>query len=168
MKRFTITTIFILLNLLAFAKNKNTLYFSSGYAEHFSSSGINFELGSENELFKKLDWSYNLRYCYTTGEGLSKNHITMLNTTISYIMINYNNHRFMLGPGLAAGKYDRYNSKGYLEKTYYAIGLDYVKMRYDYTIQDTYRIGLIGAIYGDDGDGTTYFGFTIGYKLRNQ
>ncbi|HKJ80245.1 MAG TPA: hypothetical protein VKA10_11950, partial [Prolixibacteraceae bacterium] len=135
---------------------------STGYMSHLSRKGINSELGIDFEISKKIDISANLRY-----SSLNKNHnseirIKAISSFLSYILVNTEYHRLMIGPGISFGKYKiYYNSK--LDKDIHNIWLNPVKIRYDYNINTNFKIGLDASLYGDDGDGSFYFGVTTGY-----
>lgn len=142
-----------------------TPYVSSGYIKHLGRTGINSEFGIEAEFFKRLDLSINYRYTKADRDIGNEVTISGITSNISYILINRNNHRFMLGPGLTLGTYKRYTHYLGFEKEYESLWFDFVKLRYDYTIQDKYRVGSIIYLTGDDGDSSTYFGLLFGYKF---
>lgn len=142
-----------------------TPYVSSGYINHLGRTGINSEFGIEAEFFKRLDLSINYRYTKANRDVGNEVTISGITSNISYILINRNNHRFMLGPGLTLGRYTRYTDYLGFEKEYESLWFDFVKLRYDYTIQDKIRVGTIVYLTGDDGDSSTYFGLLIGYKF---
>lgn len=142
-----------------------TPYVSSGYINHLGRNGINTELGIDAEFFKRLDLSVNYRYTKATRDVGNDITISGMTTNISYILINRNNHRFMLGPGFTLGRYKRYTDYLGLEKEYESLWFDFVKLRYDYTIQDKFRLGTIIYLAGDDGDSSAYFGLLFGCKF---
>jgi hypothetical protein len=142
-----------------------TPYASSGYINHLGRNGINTELGIETEFFKRLDLSINYRYSKANRDVGNEVTISGITSNISYILINRNNHRFMLGPGLTLGRYTRHTDYLGFEKEYESLWFDFVKLRYDYTIHDKIRVGAIIYLTGDDGDSSTYFGLLIGYKF---
>ena len=142
-----------------------TPYVSSGYINHLGRKGINTELGVEAELFKRLDLSFSYRYTKANRDVGNEVTISGLTSNISYILINRNDHRFMLGPGLTFGRYTRYTDYFGFEKEYKSLWFDYLKLRYDYTINEKIRVGTIVNLTGDDGDSSTYFGLLIGYKF---
>lgn len=142
-----------------------TPYVSSGYINHLGRNGINSEFGIEAEFFKRLDLSVNYRYTKATRDIGNDVTISGMSSTISYILINRNNHRFMLGTGLTYGKYKRYTDYLGLDNHYEQVWWDPVKLRYDYTIHDRIRVGAIFSLTGEDGDGSTYIGVLLGYKF---
>ena len=142
-----------------------TPYISSGHFNHLTRTGNNTELGIEVEFFRRLDLSTNYRYTKATRDIGNDVTISGISSNISYILINRNNHRFMLGPGFTLGKYTRYTDYLGLDHQYESIWFDPLKLRYDYTILDKIRLGAIISITGEDGDGSTYFGVLLGYKF---
>jgi hypothetical protein len=142
-----------------------TPYVSSGYINHLGRNGVNSELGIEAEFFKRLDLSINYRSTKATRDVGNDVTISGISSNISFILINRNNHRFMLGTGLTYGKYKRYTDYLGLDNHYEEAWWDPAKLRYDYTIQDKIRVGAIISLTGEDGDGSTYFGVLLGYKF---
>lgn len=142
-----------------------TPYVSSGYINHLGRTGINSEFGIEAEFFKRVDLSINYRSAKATRDIGNDVTISGISSNISYILINRNNHRFMLGTGLTYGKYKRYTDYLGLDNHYEESWWDPIKLRYDYTIHDRIRVGAIISITGEDGDGSTYFGALLGYKF---
>lgn len=142
-----------------------TPYVSSGYINHLGRNGINSEFGIEAEFLRRIDLSVNYRYTKATRDIGNDVTISGMSSTISYILINRNNHRFMLGTGLAYGRYKRYTDYIGFEKEYESSWWDPVKLRYDYTLLDKIRVGAIISLTGEDGDGSTYFGVLLGYKF---
>jgi len=158
----------LLFSILPFALYSQvhiTPYVSLGYISHLERNGINTELGIEAEFLKRLDLSINYRYAKAINDIGNDVIISGIASNISYILINRNNHRFMLGTGLTYGKYTRYTDYLGLEKEYEDSWWDPVKLRYDYTLREKIRVGAIFSITGDDGDGSTYFGVLVGYKF---
>ena len=84
---------------------------------------------------------------------------------ISYIIINKNSNRLLIGPGIFYGKYLRHNDYVGFEKEYTNTVINPVRIQYDYTFSSNMRIGGIVSLYGDDRDGTEYFGLLLGYKF---
>jgi hypothetical protein len=160
--------LFLLLIIFPFTLHSQVYispYASSGYINHLGRNGINTELGVEAEFFKRLDLSINYRYTKANRDERNEVTISGVTSNISYILINRNNHRFMLGPGLTLGRYKRFTDYLGFEKEYESLWFDYVKLRYDYAIHDKIRVGTIIHLTGDDGDSSTYFGLLIGYKF---
>jgi hypothetical protein len=91
--------------------------------------------------------------------------VSAVSANISYVIINRNNHRLLLGPGLSYGKYIRDTGTPGYDKNYTSIWFDWGKIRYDYTLKNKYRLGIVGSLSGEDGDGSTYIGLVFGYKL---
>lgn len=151
--------------LTLFAQVNITPYLSSGYIKHLGRTGINSEIGIEAEFFRRLDLSVNYRYTKATRDVANDVTISGISSNISYILINRNDHRFMLGTGLTYGRYERYTDYLGLDNHYKKIWFDPAKLRYDYTILERIRIGAIFSITGEDGDGSTYFGLLLGYRF---
>jgi hypothetical protein len=142
-----------------------TPYVSSGYINHLGRDGLNTEFGVEAEFFKRLDLSINYRFAKATRDIGNDVTFSGISSTISYILINQNNHRFMLGTGLTNGRYKRYTDYLGFEKEYEDSWWDPIKLRYDYTLPDKIRVGAIISLTGEDGDSSTYFGVLLGYKF---
>jgi len=142
-----------------------TPYVSSGYINHLSRNGLNTEFGAEAEFFKRLDLSVNFRFAKATRDIGNDVTISGISSNISYVLINRDNHRFMLGTGLTYGRYKRYSDYLGLDNHYEKAWWDPVKLRYDYTIHDRIRAGVIFSLSGEDGDGSTYIGVLLGYKF---
>jgi hypothetical protein len=140
-------------------------YVSSGYINHLGRNGINTEFGVEAELLKRLDLSINYRFAKATRDLGNDVTFSGISFTISYILINKNNHRLMLGTGLTNGKYKRYSDYLGLEKEYKDSWWDPIKLRYDYTLPDKIRVGAIISLTGEDGDSSAYFGVLLGYRF---
>lgn len=136
-------------------------YASTGYARHLGRDGINLELGIESEIFQRVDITLNYRLMNAEKEIK----VSAISANVSYVLINRDNHRLMLGPGFSYGNYTRSTDTPGYDKNYTSTWFDWCKIRYDYTLCDRYRLGLISSFYGDDGDGTLYFGFVVGFKL---
>ena len=136
-------------------------YISTGYAHHLGRNGINVELGIESEFFQRVDITLNYRYMNAEQEIK----VSAISANISYVFINRDNHRLMLGPGFSGGNYKRSTGTPGYDKEYTSTWFDWCKIRYDYTLYDRFRLGLITSLYGDDGDGTFYVGFVAGFKL---
>jgi hypothetical protein len=136
-------------------------YISAGYAEHLKFNGINLELGIESEFFQRVDITLNYRYMNADKEIK----VSAISANISYVFINRDNHRLMLGPGFSYGNYKRSTGTPGYDKDHTSTWFDWCKIRYDYTLCDRYRLGLIASLYGDDGDGTIYVGVVAGFKL---
>lgn len=164
MKKLLISLL-IICPITLFSQVNITPYVSSGYISHLGRKGINYEMGLEAEFFRRLDFSVNYRYAKATRDVGNDVTISGISSNISYILINRNNHRFMLGPGFTYGNYKRYTDYLGFEKEYRSAWFDFVKLRYDYTILDRYRIGAIVSLTGDDGDSSTYLGLLFGYKF---
>jgi len=136
-------------------------YISTGYANHLGRNGINVELGIESEFFQRVDITLNYRYMNAEQEIK----VSAISANISYVFINRDNHRLMLGPGFSYGNYKRSTGTPGYDKDYTSTWFDWCKIRYDYTLYDRYRIGLISSLSGEDGDQTFYVGLVAGFKL---
>lgn len=157
--------LFLMLPFYAYAQVSITPYVSTGYINHLQRTGLNTELGFDLELFKRLDFSINYRHAKATLDIGNDVKIKGISSNLSYIIINRNSHRLMLGTGMTFGKYTRYTDYLGLEHQYTALWFDPVKLRYDYTINDVVRIGAIFSIPGEDGDGSTIIGALLGFKF---
>lgn len=142
-----------------------TPYVASGYINHLGRNGINSELGIDAELCRRLDLAVNYRYTKATRDFGNDVKISGISSNISYILINRNNHRFMIGTGLTYGRYIRYLEYLGLEHDNKNVWFDPVKLRYDYTLPDGLRVGAIVSVTGENGDGSTFFGVLLGYKF---
>jgi hypothetical protein len=136
-------------------------YVSAGWANHLAWNGVNYELGLETEFFRRADLTLNYRHMNVEDQVI----VSAFSMNISYIIINRNNHRLMAGPGLSHGNYKRYTETPFYDKDYISWWFDYGKIRYDYTINDKIRLGIIGSLSGDDGDGSTFVGLLLGLKI---
>lgn len=159
--------IFIVLLLGAsnlFAQNKLAVFSNGGYSNHLTREGLNLELGADYEILKHLDVSLALRHnaLYTYNSQ-----VIIQNTAlyVSWIIVNRNAHRLMIGPGICYGNYYRNDPEG-IFKQYDSPCLHPIRIQYDYTIKDKFKFGTILGMYGDDGDGTNYIGLMLGYRLR--
>lgn len=156
-----ITTIFLLVSIVSFGQINITPYVSAGFANHLTFNGLNYELGIESEFLKRAALSLYYRHMDANGEII----VSAVSANISYVVINRNNHRLMLGPGLSYGKYSRNTGTPGYDKEYTSTWFDWGKIQYDYSFLSKYMIGIKASLSGDDGDGTTYIGLVIGYKL---
>jgi hypothetical protein len=152
---------FLLASLASIGQVATSPYISTGYANHLGRNGINVELGIENEFFQRVDITLNYRYMNTEKEIK----VSAISANISYVFINRDNHRLMLGPGFSYGNYKRSTGTPGYDKDYTSTWFDWCKIRYDYTLYDRYRIGLISSLSGEDGDQTFYIGVVAGFKL---
>ena len=155
----------ILTNIDIVAQNKLSIFTSTGYTSHLGRNGINLELGLDYEIFKRFDISVVYRYNYMNRNVDNKVEVNSISLYLSWIIINKNSHRLLIGPGIYYGKYLRYNDFMGFEKEYTDTWINPVRVQYDFTFPKNIKIGGIVSIYGDDGDGTTYFGFLLGYKF---
>ena len=154
----------IVSNLDTIAQNKFSIFTSTGYTNHLTRNGINMEIGFDYEILKRLDITMAYRYNYMSRDNDHKVEINNTSLYLSWIILNRNSHRFLIGSGLYYGKYKRYSDYSF-EKEYTQIWINPVRLLYDYTFSNNVRIGGIVSMYGDDGDGTSYFGFLLGYKF---
>ena len=159
--RIIAALVFLLSSIASIGQVVISPYISTGYANHLGRDGINLELGIESELFQRADITLNYRYMNADQELK----VSAISVNISYVLINRDNHRLMLGPGFSYGNYTRSTGTPGYDKDYNSTWFDWCKIRYDYTLYNRYRLGLIASLYGDDGDGTIYVGFVIGFKL---
>ena len=150
-----------LLSIASFGQINITPYISAGWANHLTRNGLNLELGIESEFFKRADLTINYRHMKADKE-IS---VSAVSANISYVIINRKNHRLLLGPGLSYGKYIRNTGTPGYDKNYTSVWFDWGKVRYDYTLKNTLRLGIVGSLSGEDGDGSTFIGLVFGYKL---
>lgn len=155
----------ILTNVNMVAQNKWSVFTSTGYTSHLSRQGINWELGLDYEVWKWFDISAAYRYNYMNRNMDNKVEVNNMSLYLSWIALNKNSHRLLIGPGIFYGKYLRYTDYMGFEKEYSMTWLNPVRIQYDYTFPKKFRIGGIVSLYGDDADGTTYFGFLAGYRF---
>ncbi|NJK97224.1 MAG: hypothetical protein HC831_28300 [Chloroflexia bacterium] len=155
----------ILISVEINAQKKLSIFSSTGYTSHLSRKGINLELGLDYEVLKRLDVSVAYRYNYMNRELDNKVEINNVSLYLSWIVLNKNSHRLLIGPGVYYGKYLRFNDYMGFEKEYTDTWINPVRLQYDYTFTKNIKIGGIVSLYGDDSDGTTYFGFLLGYKF---
>ena len=159
--KILITTVLLLLSFVSFGQVNITPYISAGVANHLIGNGLNYELGLECEFFKRADFTLNYRHMNVLGEVF----VSAVSANISYVVINRNNHRLMLGPGLSYGNYTRETGTPGYDKEHTSIWFDWGKIQYDYTVKNKYRFGIKAGLSGEDGDGSTFIGLVIGYKL---
>lgn len=155
----------ILTNMSILAQDKFSIFTSTGYVSHLGRKGINLELGLDYEMLKRVDISVAYRYSYMNKEFDNKVEVNNISLYFSWVMINKNSHRLLIGPGVYYGRYIRNDSYTGFDKDYKMAWINPVRIQYDYTFSKNIRIGGIMSLYGDDGDGTTYFGFLLGYKI---
>jgi len=134
-------------------------YLSAGYASHLGRNGINLEAGVESEFFQRADVTLNYRYMNAEKEIK----VSAISVNLSYILINRDNHRLMIGPGFSCGNYTRSTGTPGYDKNYTSAWFDWCRIRYDYTIRGRFKLGLISSLYGDDGDKTFYAGLLAGF-----
>ena len=155
----------IILPLTLHSQINITPYVSSGYINHLGRDGVSTELGVDAEFFKRADLSIDYRFAKATRDVGNDVTFSGISSTISFILINRNNNRFMIGTGLTHGSYKRYTDYLGFEKEYQDSWWDPVKLRYDYTLLNKIRVGAIISLTGEDGDSSTYFGVLLGYKF---
>ncbi|MCF8335552.1 MAG: hypothetical protein K9H65_03010 [Bacteroidales bacterium] len=165
-KKLIIVTIAILSTSFAYTQNNLTAFFSPGYISHFG-NGYNLEAGIDYEIVRFLDVAVNYRHAKTFAHEVDEVNMSNISAFISWIALNKNDHRLMLGPGIHYGTYERYSSwdEGTWHKEYSSYTIDYVKVRYDYSINERISIGSMASIFGDDGDGSLSAGLVVGYRL---
>lgn len=161
----------IITSISIFAQSNISVFTSTGYTHHLGRNGINLELGLDYEIFKRLDITTAYRYCYMNRHDewsylSNKVEVSNISFYLSWIIMNKNSHRIMAGPGIFYGKYIRNNNKNpEFNKEYVSTWINPVRIQYDYTFPKNFRIGGIISLYGDDADGTTYFGVLAGYRF---
>ena len=104
----------LLISLASYGQIKVTPYLSAGVASHLKLNGLNYEIGIENELFKRVDISIYYRHLNAQGEVF----VSALSGNISFVAVNRNNHRLMLGPGISYGRYIRSTHSELYDKNY--------------------------------------------------
>ncbi len=155
----------IFLNIETTAQNKFSIFTTTGYTNHLNRNGINLEIGFDYEIFKWLDISMAYRYNYMNRNIDNKVEINNASLYLSWIILNKNSQRLLVGSGIYYGKYNRFTEHIGFEKEYTETWINPVRLQYDYTFSKNIRIGGILSLYGDDGDGTTYLGLMLGYKF---
>ncbi len=159
--RIITALVFLLTSLTSIGQVALSPCMSAGYAKHLGRDGFNLELGVEGEFFQRVDITLNYRYMNAEQEI----NVSAISANFSYVFINRDNHRLMLGPGFSYGHYKRSTGTSGYDKEYTSTWFDWCKIRYDYTLYDRYRIGLISSLSGEDGDQTFYVGVVVGFKL---
>jgi len=159
--RIITALVFLLASLTSIGQVAISPFMSAGYAKHLGRDGFNLELGVEGEFFQRVDITLNYRYMNAEQEI----NVSAISANFSYMFINRYNHRLMLGPGFSYGHYKRSTGTSGYDKDYTSTWFDWCKIRYDYTLYNRYRIGLISSLSGEDGDQTFYVGVVAGFKL---
>lgn len=159
--RYLIFIALLLFTTASFGQIITTPYISAGWANHLTRNGLNYECGLETEFLKRVDLTINYRHMNLEQEII----VSAVSVNISYIVVNRNNHRLMVGPGFSYGNYKRDTETPFYDKEYNSSWFDWGKIRYDYTINDKIRIGVIGSLSGEDGDGSTFVGLLLGLKI---
>jgi hypothetical protein len=141
------TKFFILLLILIFpfigtAQVKISPFISSGYMSHLTRQGINTELGISFELLKRIDISASARYSLLDSNSDNQVKVKAFNSFISYVLINKEKHKLMLGPGISYGNYERYTAPNGFEKEYNDLWINPIKIRYDYRLSNKFKIGF--------------------------
>ena len=165
MKKQQIYLVFILLIFPVISYSQVTIspYLSVGYMNHLTRNGINSELGIDFEFIKRINVSTSFRYSSLDKKTDNEIETKALSIFLSYVILNKEHHKLMIGPGFTYGNYKRYTENIGFEKEYKEYWFNPVKFRYDYIFSSKIKIGLDASLYGDDGDGATYFGLVFGY-----
>jgi hypothetical protein len=146
-----------------FAQAKISPYISSGFINHLGRNGINSEIGIDFDFLKKLNLAGCARYSILAKNTSSEVEIKAASVYLSFILLNKNNNKLMVGPGLSHGTYKRYTRGIGFEKEYSYYWVDFLKIRYDYFLSEHAKIGLNFSLTDDDGDGSTFLGLVVGY-----
>lgn len=151
--------------LPAYSQIKISPFVSSGFLNHLGRNGINTELGLGVELFKRIDISTAYRHSYANSQHDNKVVINSLSVFVSFIPVNRNGNRLLVGPGINYGKYLRYKENMVFEKEYTEKSYNYLKLQFDHTFKSKLMVGGVATLYSDDGDGSAYLGVLVGYTL---
>lgn len=163
--KFVLTVTLLSVSFVCLAQIKVSPFISSGYMSHLRRTGLNTEIGIDFELIKRIDILSSLRYSLLDANSDNQVKIKAASLFLSYIPVNNENHRLMVGPGISYGNYERYTkSLGGFEKEYDSFWFNPVKIRYDYKIQ-SFKVGLDASLYGEDGDDSTYIGLVLSYEI---
>jgi hypothetical protein len=165
MKKLKIYLIIIVLIFPIFSYSQVTIspYLSVGYMNHLTRNGINSELGVDFEIVKRINVSTNFRYSLLDEGTDNEIGVRAASLFLSYVILNQEHHKLMIGPGISYGNYKRYTENIGFEKEYKDYWFNPLKLRYDYIFSSNIKIGLDASIYGDDRDGATYLGLVCGY-----
>ncbi len=163
MTRTKILLIIITFPIISYAQMSISPYLSTGYMNHLARNGINSEFGIDFEFIKRINVSTGYRYSLLDKKTDNEVEVKALSLFLSYVILNKEHHKLMIGPGVSFGNYKRYTKNIGFEKEYKAFWLNPIKLRYDYIFKSKIKIGLDASIYDDDGDGSTYLGLVLGY-----
>lgn len=117
------------------------------------------------DITKRVNLAIEARYSLMDRDNANEVQINAYSGYISVSLINNGKHRVMMGPGFSIGNYRRFTSPFGFEKEYKSTWVNFAKMRYDYRLASGLSIGTDMSLYGDDGDGSFYFGLVLGYRL---
>lgn len=163
--RLFLIPILLTVSMCSVAQFRISPYLTTGYMNHLGRNGINTEIGVDFEIVKRLDVAFSARYSSLDNNMENEVTINALSSFVSFVIVNREQHRLMLGPGVSYGRYKRFTETIGFEKEYKSFWFNPVKIRYDYNINQNLRAGLDVSLYGEDGDGSMYFGLVFGYVL---
>lgn len=161
--KFYLIIIALILPFIGYSQVTFSPYVSAGYVNHLTRNGINTEIGIDFEFIKRINVSTSYRYSLLDKNTDNEIETKALSLFLSYVILNNEHNKLMIGPGISYGNYIRYTENIGFEKEYWEYWFNPVKLRYDYIFNSKIKLGLDASLYGDDGDGAIYLGLVIGY-----
>ena len=152
--------------ILSYSQVTVSPYLSSGYMNHLTRNGVNSEIGIDFTFIRRINISASYRYSLLDKKTANEIEVKDRSLFLSYVILNREHHKLMLGPGFSYGNYKRYTEGIGFEKEYKSYWFNPLKLRYDYIFSSKLKVGLDASLYGDDGDGATYLGLVIGYVFQ--
>jgi hypothetical protein len=167
MKKIIFLLFVLVFSMNAFGQMNINPYFSIGYLNHMGRNGYNVELGADREVHKLIDVSANARFSWCDSDLRFNNQtiVLALALNVSFIALNNESMRLMIGPGLSYGNYQRHTAYVGIEKNGKTIWIDYAKIRFDYKLDTKTSVGMNAALYGDGGNLSIMAGFVASFKL---
>ena len=167
MKKIIFILFVVFFSVNAFSQINVNPYFSVGYLNHMGRNGYNVELGADREVQRFVDVSANARFSWCDSDLRYNNQtiVMALALNVSFIALNNEKMRLMVGPGLSYGNYQRHTAYVGIEKNGKTLWIDYAKVRFDYKIDTKTSVGMIVALYGDGGKTAIMAGFLASFKL---
>ncbi len=164
MKRFYYLSLFlILISVPGISQNTVSPYLFGGYMNHLTRNGVNGGVGVDLGITKYANLAIEYRYSLLDNNSANQVDISGYSMFLSYVILNKEHHKIMVGTGIGYEKYTRYTETIGFEKQYYGFCYNPVKLRYDYIFGNHLKVGIDATLYGDDGDGSLFTGFVLGY-----
>ncbi|WP_167619810.1 hypothetical protein [Maribellus sediminis] len=168
MKKTLLGLLFLLESLCLYSQVKASPSLSTGYISHGSTFGVNAEVGIDYEfIYPRIDLSVNLRYSQFGVSIINQAYILAASSFISYVVVNGERHRVMLGPGITVGKFNGDSRELADMRDQNTVWFNPVKLRYDYYFGKRSKIGFDFAMYGEGKEDSLYLGLVMGYVLHN-